>query len=106
MMAIFEKAVDRNLQIRGINVAANHIGREENAPREPKYEQLDIFTDAIADERRREAENAAYDEERRLQKALIAIKKRYGGNAILKGMDFIDGATARERNRQIGGHRA
>lgn len=106
MMAIFEKAVDRNLQIRGINVAANHIVREENAPREPKYEQLDIFTDAIADERRREAENAAYDEERRLQKALIAIKKRYGGNAILKGMDFIDGATARERNRQIGGHRA
>lgn len=106
MIEIFDRVVDKNLQIRGINVAANHIVREEDAPHEPKYEQLDIFTDALADERRREAEKAARDEERRLQKALITIKKLYGGNAILKGMDFIDGATARERNRQIGGHRA
>ena len=74
--------------------------------RGPKYEQLDIFTDAVAEERRRLAEQAELDEERRLQKAVIMMKKRYGMNCILKGMDYLDGATARERNRQIGGHRA
>lgn len=106
MMALYDRIVDRSLTVRRVNIVANHIVFEGAASNGPKYEQLDIFTDAVAEERRRAAEQAEFDEERRLQKAVIMMKKRYGMNCILKGMDYLDGATTRERNRQIGGHRA
>ncbi len=71
-----------------------------------KYEQLELFTDYEALERERKQEEAALQKERRAQEAVLDIRRRYGKNAILKGMNLEDGATARERNRQIGGHRA
>ena len=69
-------------------------------------EQLDLFTDYAALERERQAEREALDRKKRRQKAMLEIKKKYGKNAIFKGMNLEEGATARDRNRQIGGHRA
>jgi DNA polymerase V len=67
--------------------------------------QLDLFTDYEEVERKKKEEQAALDKERRMQEARLAIKRRYGKNAILKGLNFDEGATARERNAQIGGHK-
>lgn len=81
-------------------VVANHLCRETEIPRQNDGQQLDFFTDYAAEEERRAAEEAALERERRMQQALLSIKRRYGKNAILKGMNFEEGATARERNRQ------
>ena len=69
-------------------------------------EQLDLFTDLATEDARREAEQAALAREKKLQETTLAIKKKFGKNAILKGMSLEEGATARERNAQIGGHKA
>ena len=93
--------------MRRINITAARVLPEGEARRiaQPD-EQLSMFTDYEALERRRSAETAALERERRMQRTVIAIKKRYGKNAIVKGMNLREGATAMERNRQIGGHRA
>ena len=65
-------------------------------------EQLDLFADPQAQQ---QAE-ANYQREKRRQQALLQIKRRFGKNAILKGMNFREGATAADRNKQIGGHKA
>lgn len=68
--------------------------------------QLDLFTDYAAEQRREEAERQAEDREKHIQHAMLDIQKKYGKNAILKGMDLQEGATAQERNNTIGGHKA
>ena len=70
------------------------------------YEQLDLFTDYEALEQKRRKEEEALAKERKMQETMLAIKKRFGKNAILKGTNLQDGATAKERNNQIGGHKA
>ena len=70
------------------------------------YEQLDLFTDYAALKEEREAEEAELRRERSLSQAVLDIKKKYGKNAILKGINLMEGATAIDRNQQIGGHRA
>ncbi len=67
---------------------------------------MDLFTDYEAQEKQKQEEQEALDKERRMQEAQLAIKKRFGKNAILKGLNFEEGATAKERNEQIGGHKA
>jgi DNA polymerase V len=69
-------------------------------------EQLDLFTDPEAEEQARKARQAKQRRERQAQQAVLDIRKKYGGNAILKGMDLKEGATTKERNEQIGGHKA
>ena len=69
-------------------------------------EQLDLFTDYEALERKRKEEKEALQKERKMQEAMLSIKKKYGKNAILKGMNLQEGATAKNRNSQIGGHKA
>jgi DNA polymerase V len=69
-------------------------------------EQLNMFTDYEAQARQREAEQSALDKERRMQEAVLSIKRKFNKNAIFKGMDLEEGATARDRNAQIGGHKA
>ena len=71
-----------------------------------EMEQLDLFTDLATEDARREAEQAALAREKKLQETTLAIKKKFGKNAILKGMSLEEGATARERNARIGGHKA
>ena len=71
-----------------------------------EYEQLDLFTDYEAREQQRQAEKERLQKERSLQLAELEIKEKYGRNAILKGTNFLQGAMTRERNMQIGGHKA
>jgi DNA polymerase V len=104
---LYESIVDRNLLVRRMYVVANHILPKDEAPKKNEVPvQMDLFTDYGALEESRKIEEAELDRENRLQKAAIAIKKKYGKNAILKGMNLEEGATARDRNAQIGGHKA
>lgn len=68
------------------------------------FEQLDLFTDYTAERAKKEAEEAELAREKKVQKAMLEIKKKHGKNAILKGMNLEEGATTVDRNKQIGGH--
>ena len=103
-MKLFDRIVDRDLLVRRLNITANHITDEKAALEAPVFEQMDLFT-TFEEDRKQKEDSAAMERERKMQQALLAIKKKYGKNAILKGMSYQDGATGRERNRQIGGHR-
>ena len=100
--ALFDRIVDKNLLVRRITLSANHVLDELSLPREMPMEQLDLFADPQAQQQAEEA----YQREKRRQQALLQIKRRFGKNAILKGMNFREGATAADRNKQIGGHKA
>ena len=79
---------------------------ESSAPKEESYAQLDLFTDYTALEKEQEQERKELEREKKMQQAMLSIKKRFGKNAILKGMNLEEGATAKDRNSQIGGHKA
>ena len=108
VMGLFDRIVDPQLLVRRINIVAGHVVPEQAARQAQQEEmvQLDLFTDVQAEQQRREQEEAALLRERNRQKALLTIKKKYGKNAIVKGMNLEEGATAMDRNRQIGGHKA
>ena len=104
---LFDKIVDANLLIRRINIVAGHVLPEDEVPsRSDDCEQLDMFTDYAAVQAQRQKEEDELNRERKVQEALLTIKKRFGKNAILKGMNLQEGATAKDRNEQIGGHKA
>ena len=104
---LFDRIVDKNLLVRRMYVVANHVLSEADAPKKSDGAvQLDLFTDYAAEEEKQKAENAALERERKIQAATLAIKKKYGKNAILKAMNLEEGATAKDRNAQIGGHKA
>jgi len=105
VVELYDEITDPNLLVRRVNVVANHLVREESIP-EKEGEQLNLFEDPEESERRKEQEEVARKRERRRQDALIAIRNRYGKNSILKGMNFEEGATTRDRNSQVGGHKA
>jgi DNA polymerase V len=105
VMALFDRIVDKNLLIRRVNIVANHVLPESRIPGESTMVQLDLFADPKAEEEKQVRREQAIREKRR-QKALLEIRKKYGKNAILKGMNFEEGATAMDRNSQIGGHKA
>ena len=105
LTVLFDRIVDRGLLVRRMYVVANHVQRERDVQAEPEYVQLDLFADEAALTARRE-EQSARARERRMQDAVLAIREKYGKNAILKAMSLRDGATARQRNEQIGGHKA
>ena len=104
---LFDRIADKNLLIRRLNITVSHVIQESSAPSpHGEFQQLDLFTDYSALEAKHEQEEEELEREKRIQQAMLHIKKRYGKNAILKGMNLEDGATAKERNRQIGGHKA
>ena len=86
-------------------MAANHVLDEKKAADKAAFRQMDLFTDfAGGEEKKQKDEKLA--REKKMQEAVLSIKKKYGKNAILKGLNFQDGATTKERNEQIGGHKA
>ena len=104
---LFDRIVDKNLLVRRLNITANHVVSEGDAPdKNGGYEQLDLFTDFAALEEQRKREKAELEREKKMQQAMLTIKKKFGKNAILKGMNLEEGATAKDRNEQIGGHKA
>ena len=106
VLKLYDQIVDKNLLIRRINITANRLVDENSAKKEDKYEQLDLFTDYKAKEQEQVKEEAALEREKRMQQTMLTIKKKFGKNAILKGMNLQEGATAKDRNEQIGGHKA
>ena len=100
-MKLYERIMNKKLLVRRINITANNIVDEETAKQENPFEQIDLFTNYQEKADKRKEEHT----EKELQKAMIDIKKKYGKNAILKGMNLQEGGTTIERNGQIGGHK-
>ena len=104
---LYDRIVNPNLLIRRMNLSVNNLVDEGEAKNTSgATEQLSIFVDYEKLERERAEERAALEKEKQMQTAIIDIKKKYGKNAILKGMNLEEGATAKDRNAQIGGHKA
>ena len=114
MLELFDRIVNPVLLIRRMYVVANHIMPEAEirAQEAEAFTQMNLFdlmsADAGSGQAKEDAEEAEdhRTKERRLQEAILDVKDRYGKNALMKGMNLQEGATAMERNRKIGGHRA
>ena len=102
ILELYDNIVDEKLLIRRMYLTANRVTAEADVPAEPAMEQMDLFADPV----QKESEAAELARERKLQEAMLGIKSKYGKNAILKGTNLLDGASAAERNDKIGGHRA
>lgn len=107
VLALYDKIINKLLLVRRINICANHIEYESNIKDQIVFEQLDIFN--VNNQLTKEEElkqKEKLQKEKELQKTVVSLKKRFGKNAILKGMNLEEGATSIDRNKQIGGHRA
>ena len=103
---LYEKIVNKNLLIRRITIAVCKLVPESEAVYSTAGEQLSLFDDPVEDKEKAAREEERLSKEKSLQNTMLSIKGRFGKNAILKGMNLFDGATARERNAQVGGHKA
>ena len=105
-MDLYDRIINDNLLVRRVTITANNVIPETSAGKIARNEQIDLFTDVdkmLSDEAK---ENAELEKEKNLQMAILSLKKKYGKNAVLKGMNFKEGATMIDRNGQIGGHKA
>ena len=106
MLQLYDRIVDANLLVRRMYVVANHVVPAASIREEPEYEQMNLFTASEEEQEKQEAEKLALEKEKKLQQTMLSIKQRYGKNSILHGTSFQEGATGRDRNKQIGGHKA
>ena len=106
VMGLYDDIVNPKLLVRRITLVGNRLVGEARAEAEEQYEQLELFTDTGGQEEEKKQEELRLKKERSLQEAMLSVKKKYGKNAMLKGMNLQEGATAMERNSQIGGHKA
>ena len=104
--ALYDRIADENLLVRRVNLTANNVLDEQTAQEREACEQLDFFSITQEAQTQQAEEEKQLARERKRQEAMLAIKKKFGKNAIVKGMDLQEGATTMERNRQIGGHKA
>lgn len=105
MLELYDRIIDKDLTVRRVTLVACNLIPEGEIP-EDAPEQLSMFTDYAALEKKKVAEDAADAKERRLQKTALLLQEKYGKNAIVKGMNLQEGATTMLRNGQIGGHAA
>ena len=101
-LELYDRIINPDLLVRRMYLVANHTTDEQKAHEQAQGEQLDLFSTA----EQKDAENAALEKEKSIQKTVLDLQKKFGKNAVLKGMNLQEGATAMERNRQIGGHKA
>ena len=106
MLRLYDRIVDPDLLVRRMYVVVNHVMPPGNKNPEPEYEQLNLFTDYEAKQGAEAAEQADLEKEQRLQQAMLKIRQRYGKHSILHGTSYQEGATGRDRNQTIGGHKA
>jgi DNA polymerase V len=102
IMELFDRIADPALLVRRVTLNAARVVPRNSISKQDQPQQFSFFDDS--DIAKREEEDAQLEREHRRQKAMLTIQKKYGKNAILKGVNFMDGATTRERNQQIGGH--
>ena len=105
MMRLFDRIIDTNLLVRRITISVNRL-TDENAAGKEEFQQLNLFDQLEETDTQHKTDKAMLEKERKMQETMLHIKKKYGKNAILKGTSFEQGATARDRNQQIGGHKA
>lgn len=103
---LYDRIINPDLLVRRITVVASNIISERDAVDRPAFEQMDLFTDYAALEKERAQEKKELEKEKKIQHAVLDIQKKFGKNAVLKGMNLEEGAMTRERNGQIGGHKA
>lgn len=103
---LYDRIINPDLLVRRVTVTADHVVYEKDVVKKPLYEQMDLFTDYAVLEKEKIEKEKEREKERRIQQAILDIQKKYGKNALLKGMNFEEGATTRARNEQIGGHKA
>ena len=106
MMQLYDRIVNPDLMIRKVSICACNIISEDEIPEDDSPVQLELFVDYEELERKKAAEKAKADKEKALQRATLSLQDRFGKNAVLKGMNLMEGATTIERNGTIGGHRA
>lgn len=106
VLELYEGIVNPKLLIRRVTLVANRVVDEDEAKEARPFTQMELFTDYEALERENRREEETRQKERKMQEAMLSVKKRYGKNAILKGMNLEEGATAKDRNGRIGGHKA
>ena len=106
IIELYDRIINPVLLIRRINISVNNLVPESNRKASEQVDQLDFFTDYTELERRRQEQEKSYAREKKKQNAVISIRKKYGGNAVIRGMSLEEGATAIDRNKQIGGHKA
>jgi len=106
MLSLFDRIINMDLLVRRVNIVANNVIPESKAVSNAMeaYEQLDLFTNYQELEEQRKKERESEEKERRLQRAVITLQRKYGKNTVIKGMNLEEGATTIERNQQIGGH--
>ncbi len=103
---LFARITDPRLLIRRITIAINRLINEKDKKKERKSVQLDLFSDPAEQERQRKEREESLAAERRRQETILRLRKKFGKNVVLKGLNFADGATQMERNGRIGGHKA
>lgn len=104
---LFDSIVNHELLVRRLTLSVNNLVVEDDVMNtEAVPTQLELFVDYEAEAKRQQAENEAHERERRRQEAILGIKRRFGKNALLKGLNYAEGATQRDRNNRIGGHKA
>jgi len=106
VIELYDRIVDKDLLVRRVTIAACRVISEVELEKRKTPEQLDLFTDIETAEKQRQDEETARQKEKQLQKAILHIHKKYGKNALLKGTNLLEGATMKERNLQVGGHKA
>ncbi len=103
-MRLYDRIVDPALLIRRLTLSACRVLKETDAEKKQVCEQLDIFS--VMDAVNEKSDDSLQEKEKRIRSAMLDIRRKYGKNAILKGTSLEEGATAKERNSQIGGHKA
>lgn len=106
VLELYDRIVNPKLMVRRLNLVANHVVSEQLAQQKVTFEQMDLFTDYKAVQKQQEEEQRELNREKKMQQVMLDIKKKFGKNAILKGINMEEGATGQERNKQIGGHKA
>ena len=102
---LYENIVNKNLLIRRINIAVCNLEYEDKIKTQKVIKQFDLFSDYEIESKKYEQELQAEKNEKKIQKAILNIKTKYGKNSILKGMNLMEGGTTIERNKQVGGHK-
>ena len=107
VLDLYNRIINPNLLVRRINLGVNHVIPENEARKRPEtFEQMDLFTDYAAREEKRKREEEELDKEKSLQKAMLDIRKKYGSNSIVRGINMKEESTGMDRNKYIGGHKA